>query len=60
MNNILTEFSDRGLVWSLHRASDAAGFDYVLVMKGGRIVDHGKFDDVIGDGSALSELIAAE
>jgi energy-coupling factor transporter ATP-binding protein EcfA2 len=60
MENILAEFSDSGLIWSLHRASDAAAFDYVIVMKGGRIVERGKFDDIKGDDSALTDLMAAE
>ena len=60
MENILAEFSDNGLIWSLHRASDAAAFDYVIVMKGGRIVERGKFDDIKGDDSALTDLMAAE
>jgi len=60
MDRLLDEFDDRGLFWALHKASDAARFDYVLVLKGGSLVGKGTFDELNEDGSALRELIDAE
>jgi len=60
LDNVLKEFSDSSVFWSLHRASAAAAFDYVYVMKGGNLVDKGTFEELSQDGRPLSELIAAE
>lgn len=54
------EFQGRGLIWALHRASLADGFDRVLVMSGGRLVEQGTFGELKRDGSQLSQLVAAE
>ncbi len=60
MRSVLEEFAGGGIVWTLHRASLAGSFDYVLVMKGGRIVEQGTYDDLNREDSHLRELIAAE
>ncbi|MBT3626572.1 MAG: ATP-binding cassette domain-containing protein [Rhodospirillaceae bacterium] len=60
LDNVLQEFSAQGVVWSLHRASDAERFAHVLVMKNGRVVENGSFNDVNQDGSAFRELMENE
>ena len=58
--NLLSEFKGRGLIWILHRPSQASQFDHVLVMRGGRIVGTGSFDDLNKPDTHLTELLAAE
>ena len=58
--NLLSEFKGRGLIWILHRPSQASQFDHVLVMRGGRIVGNGSFDDLNKPDTHLTELLAAE
>src|SRR5216684_1654685 len=41
IERLKTEFAERSLVWSLHRARLASAFDQVLVMEQGRLVDQG-------------------
>jgi ABC-type multidrug transport system fused ATPase/permease subunit len=60
MDGVLAEFKGRTVVWALHRASLARGFDRVLVMSGGRIVEQGAFAELDRAGTALRELIDAE
>lgn len=59
-NNLLSEFEGRGLIWVLHRPSQASLFDHVLVMRGGRITEAGAFDDLNKPNAHLTELLAAE
>ena len=60
LNNVLEEFSGKGVVWSLHRASDSERFAHILVMKNGRVVENGDFAEVNMDGSAFKELLENE
>ena len=60
LSALLEEFSERCLIWSLHRASLAHAFDQVLVMRGGRVVERGTYADLDKDGTYLKELLAAE
>jgi putative ABC transport system ATP-binding protein len=57
---ILESRRGRGVVWTLQRATWAKYFDCVLVMKAGRQVGQGTFEDLNKPGSALGELVAAE
>ena len=58
--SLLAEFEGRGLVWALHRPSVANQFDRVLVMRGGKVVEHGKFDELDQPDTHFKTLIAAE
>lgn len=60
MENLLNEFQGRGVVWVLHRASLASFFNRIMVVRAGRIVEQGSFDELNKDGSVLHELISAE
>ena len=51
---------NRAVIWAMHRPSQARGFDRILVMHGGRLVERGSFDELAARGSALADLIAAE
>ena len=57
MRNLLEEFADRGLVWVLHKADLARDFDYVLVMRSGKIVEEGTFEDLNSDGTYFKQLL---
>ena len=58
MSNLLEEFSDRGLIWVLHRASLAENFEQTLVLDEGRVAQIGRFEDINKPGTLLSELTA--
>ncbi len=57
---VLAEMKGRGVIWSLHRPGFARHFDRVIVMKGGRAVEQGSFDELDREGSALRELLETE
>ncbi|MFP6731999.1 MAG: ABC transporter ATP-binding protein [Alphaproteobacteria bacterium] len=59
-SNLLAEFEGRGLIWILHRASQASQFDHVLVMRGGKIVGAGDYEELNKPDSHFNELLAAE
>ncbi len=59
MDNLLEEFSGRGLIWSLQRAGMAKSFDHVLVMRGGRVVEKGSYAELDRDGTYFKQLLAA-
>jgi putative ABC transport system ATP-binding protein len=54
------EFVGRSLFCSLHRTRLASGFDQILIMEQGRLVDQGGFAELQRPGSALAPLMAAE
>ena len=58
--NLLSEFKGRGLIWVLHRPSQASLFDNVLVMRGGKIVESGTFEELNKPNAHFTELLAAE
>lgn len=49
----------QGLVWVVNRAAAARGFDRVLVLSGGRVVEQGRFEDLDRTGTVLHDLIDA-
>ncbi|MGQ9366341.1 ABC transporter transmembrane domain-containing protein [Azospirillum sp. ST 5-10] len=57
---ILRDRAGRGLFWVVHRADLARGLDRVLVLRGGRIVEQGRFDELEKESTVLRELMAAE
>jgi putative ABC transport system ATP-binding protein len=60
LDTLLHEFQERSLIWAVSRSDWAEKFDHVLVMRGGRVVGQGRYDELSRDGSALHDLIAAE
>ena len=60
MEAILKEFGGRGVIWVLERASMARRFDHILVMRGGKVAEHGSFAELDVEGRPLREMIDAE
>jgi energy-coupling factor transporter ATP-binding protein EcfA2 len=60
LDRLLEEFANRTLIWAVSRGDWAAKFDHVLVMRGGRVVEQGRYEELNRDGTALQGLIAAE
>jgi ABC-type bacteriocin/lantibiotic exporter with double-glycine peptidase domain len=54
------EFTGRGLIWVLHRASLVRQFAEALVMEHGQLVEQGTLADLEKPGTKLSELLAVE
>jgi putative ABC transport system ATP-binding protein len=54
------EFTGRGIIWVLHRASLVRNFDRVLVLSAGKLKEQGTPSELEGSGSLMSMLIAAE
>ncbi len=46
LENLLSEFEGRGVIWSLEKPEMAYLFDQVLLINAGVIVDKGSFDDL--------------
>jgi putative ABC transport system ATP-binding protein len=57
---LLEGFAGRTLIWALNRSDWAERFDHVLVMRDGRVVEQGPYQELNRDGSALHGLVAAE
>ena len=60
MEALLADFEGRCLIWSVQRASMAAGFDEVLVIRQGRLMERGVFADLSGSNEHVKELLASE
>ncbi len=60
MTNLLERFSTGGLLWFLHRPSLASYFDRVFVMRAGRVVESGNFEELSEVGSLFAQLVEAE
>ena len=60
MKNLLETFTDRTIVWSLHRASLAKEFDRIVVMRGGRVAEQGSYAELDKEGSYFRELVEGE
>ncbi len=60
VQNLLKELKGRGLVWGLSRARFAKHFDFVLVMRAGRVVEQGTFEELNRPDTALKDLLASE
>lgn len=58
MRDILDARKDAGLVWSLQRAADCEGFDLVLVIEDGRLVQSGKYADLCDRQGRFQQLLA--
>jgi putative ABC transport system ATP-binding protein len=54
------EFTGRGIIWVLHRASLARNFDRILVLSNGKLQEQGSLSELEGNGSLMSLLVAAE
>lgn len=59
LENVLTEFRDRTLIWLVHRASLGEQFDRILVMESGKVVEKGSFDELHRPGTVFHEMALA-
>ena len=57
LTNLHAETAGRSLVAILNRANLAQDFDQIFVVRGGRIVDQGRFEDLAQSSAAFQELI---
>lgn len=55
--NLKREFEGRCIIWALQRPAFAPDFDYVLVMRGGRVVEAGTADEIDREDSLYRELV---
>jgi ABC-type multidrug transport system fused ATPase/permease subunit len=60
MDALLADFEGRGLIWVLHRAAPAERFDYLLVIRQGRVAERGTFRELDREGSVLRQLLQHE
>ncbi|WP_366941154.1 ATP-binding cassette domain-containing protein [uncultured Kiloniella sp.] len=58
--SIMEAQEDRGICWTLQRASLSQHFEYVIVMQNGKVVESGSFDELNKDGKVLKSLIDDE
>jgi putative ABC transport system ATP-binding protein len=54
---LLDYFADKGVFWALQNPAWARYFDHVLVLVGGRLMEHGSFDELAGNNRALTRLL---
>ena len=52
------EFAGRGLVWSLHNPHLADGFDRVVLIDHGKVVEQGSYEDLTREGRPLARMLA--
>ncbi len=60
VERILDLRSGRGVIWTLQRPEMAVLFDSILVMRDGRLVEQGSYDELTQRESAFKGLVAAE
>ena len=60
LEGLIAEFEGRGMIWALHRAGLASLFDRVLMMRGGKIVEEGTFEELEAKGGIFKELLDTE
>ena len=60
MNAILRYRAGQGVIWTLQRPSMAEHFERLVVMRSGRVIEQGDYQELKQPGSAFDELRAAE
>ncbi len=59
MRNILAEFENRAVIWSLDHAEKALDFDCVMVLKSGRVAEQGDPASLKETSALYKEMLAA-
>ena len=59
MENILRESQGKGVLWILNRVSDAQHFSKIVVLKSGRILETGTYDELNTAGGEFQTLLEA-
>ena len=60
MDALLIDFENRCLIWSVQRASMAKEFDEVLVMRQGRLLERGNYNQLSQSNEHLKGLLESE
>ena len=60
IERILERRRGRGVIWTLQRPELASRFDTILVMRNGRLVEQGSYEDLTETGTTFKTLVAAE
>ena len=60
VKNVLAASAGKGVLWVLRHADQAAGFQRLLLMKDGRIIEQGKADEVLAQKSDVIAEVAAQ
>lgn len=60
LSAVLKEFEGRGVIWALHRTAYAEQFDKILVMRSGKVVEQGTYEELNKDGTLFLELLNSE
>ena len=58
--NLLNLGPETSLIWVVPHAKVAEGFDAILVLEGGKVVEQGHFDTLSQPGTKFSELLDAD
>jgi ABC-type multidrug transport system ATPase subunit len=59
LENVLRTSEGRGVVWVLNRVQEAEKFNHVIVLKDGRIVEQGSYEELVKNGGAFRDLLEA-
>ena len=59
MGNIKKMYQGKGIVWILNRVSDAQHFDKIIVLKSGRVLETGTYDELSAAGGEFQTLLEA-
>ena len=54
--SLFEEFSDRTLIWLVHRAEMAGDFEKIIVMDDGKVAEHGSLAELERPGSLFNQL----
>ena len=57
---LLADFDGRCLIWAVQRVSMASGFDEILVMRQGRLMERGSFAELSESNEYVKEMLASE
>jgi ATP-binding cassette subfamily B protein len=59
-DNLEAEYRDRTLILVSHRFSTVRNADRILVVEGGRVVEAGSHDDLVGGGGRYASMFTAQ
>ena len=60
MDGLRAEFSDRTLIWSFKHASLGEAFSCTLVLEGGRVVEQGRFEELLNRPNGILRQLVSE
>ncbi|MEM7169143.1 MAG: ATP-binding cassette domain-containing protein [Pseudomonadota bacterium] len=60
LERVLDHRSQQGVMWTLQRPSKAEDFQRLVVLRGGRVMEQGSYEELDQPGTVFSELKAAE